>query len=508
MPFLFAWPEGIDVVLFGVFLLIGVLGVALAFSAREFALCLAAGIHAAAGALTVLAGDLITLLISWELLTFSAYAIIRRGRVPARALVRTDGSRLTGAPPSFEGSDSDRAAYRYLAAQICAAALFFVAIVLHAGQTGSTALGPLDVAAQPFMLFAVLIKTAMMPLHGWLVGSYTQAGYVGSFILSAFATKVGVYTAARTVAFSFQATPLVSYIGAVVAVVAVLFALAQHSARRLLSYHIISQVGYMLVGVGLAGAGDGSTVAVTAGLFHSVNHIIYKALLFLVVVVVADYLGHDDLRRMGGLLRSMPLLFVCGVVGAAAITGLPLTSGYASKELLKKAVGEFQSILLIVASVGTGLSFTKFIYLIFLRSPQPGRFAGDRSSNGSNALATPRMVAPASLAMVVLALLSIVIGVFPATVPGVPSHDYYNPESVVAGVLPALGALALWFFVRTRLVGRAEESAGASFGWGSLLAMARPVLVVLRGAHRIDAQFAVGIAVAGAVALSAALVFL
>ncbi len=507
MLFLLEWPGGINLVLFGVFLLIGVFGIALAFSAREFALCLAAGVHATAGALTVLAGDLITLLISWELLTFSAYAIIRRGRVPVRALVRTDEGRLSGAPLSFEGGAPDRAAYRYLAAQICAAALFFVAIVIHAGQTGSTALGAVDVAAQPFMLFAILIKTAMMPLHGWLVGSYTRAGYVGSFILSAFATKVGVYTAARTVAFSFQGTPLVSYIGAVVAVVAVLFALAQHSARRLLSYHIISQVGYMLVGVGLAGTGDGSAAAVTAGLFHSVNHIIYKALLFLVVVVVADYFGHDDLRRMGGLTRSLPLLFVCGVVGAAAITGLPFTSGYASKELLKKSAGEFQSVLLIVASVGTGLSFTKFIYLIFLRSPQPGRFAGDRSSH-SGAQGTPRMVTPASVVAIVLALLSIVLGVFPALVPGVPSYDYYNLDSVIAGVLPALGALALWFLVRTRLIGRSEEEGGAPVVWRSLLAMARPVLAVLRGAHRIDAQLAVGIAVAGAVALSVALVLL
>ena len=219
-------------------------------------------------------------------------------------------------------------------AQISAAVLFFIAIVVHA-DGGSLDVELLDPAAQPFMFFATLIKTAMMSLHGWLIGSYSRAGFIGSFILSAYGTKVGVYTAARTVAFSPGSLPVLSLIGAAVAVVAVLFALAQHSARRLLSFHIISQVGYMLVGVGLVGAGEMSGGEVsffgaTAGLFHAINHILYKALLFLVVAVVADYVGHDDLRRTGGLARKMPLVFLCGLIGACAITGLPFTSGYVS----------------------------------------------------------------------------------------------------------------------------------------------------------------------------------
>ncbi|MCG8481623.1 MAG: hypothetical protein MI724_21180, partial [Spirochaetales bacterium] len=295
MPFALAPPTGIEQALLGVYLLIGGLGVALALAVRDRPLCIAAAVHALSGVLSVLAHDLLTLLVAWELLTFSAFAIIRRGPGRALPLVHAGGSRL--GPARGSGNErAERAAYWYLAAQICAAALFFVAIVVHAGESGSLAVAPLEAPAQPFMVSAVLVKTAMMPLHGWLIGSYTRAGFLGSFILSAYATKVGVYTAAESVVFVHGALPILSTVGAVVAVCAVLFALAQHSARRLLSYHIISQVGYMLAGVGLAGTGEAG-VGITAGLFHSVNHILYKALLFLVVAVVADRVGHDDLRR-------------------------------------------------------------------------------------------------------------------------------------------------------------------------------------------------------------------
>ncbi|MFW6247952.1 MAG: proton-conducting transporter membrane subunit [bacterium] len=487
MPFAFVWPHGIERTLLAAFLLIGGLGTALALSSRELPLATAGAVHALAGAFAIAAADLVTLLISWELLTFSGYAVIRRGSAPTGSLLRIPGTPVRRSLPAFGEDVSSRAAFWYLAAQICAAALFFVALSVHIAETGSTAIATLAGPAQPFMLAAILIKTAMMPLHGWLVGSYTRAGYVGSFILSAFATKVGVYAAARTVAFSPGGLPVLSLIGAVVAVASVGFALAQHSARRLLSFHIVSQVGYMLVGVGLVG----SAAAVTAGLFHAVNHIVYKALLFLVVALAADFFGHDDLRRMGGLARRMPLVFVAALVGAAAITGVPFTSGYASKELLKKAGGELQTTLLIVASVGTALSFTKFIYLIFLRRPDDDR-PGPQSL-----LPAP----PATVALVILAGLSILIGVRPVLVPGVPAHDYYTASAIALGVFPVVLAIGLWFFVGrapARGTGRADHEPMLR----TLIARwSMGPLVTLRRAHRVDAQLALGVAVAAALGL-------
>ncbi len=495
MPFVLAVPTGLDRVLLGVYLLIGGLGIGLALAVKERPLCIAAGVHALSGALSVIAHDLLTLLVAWELLTFSAFAIIRCGPRPGLSMVYTRDLR-SGPGRTLRNEDSERAAYWYLAAQICAAALFFIAIVIHADESGSLEVGPLGAAAQPFMISAVLIKTAMMPLHGWLIGSYTRAGFLGSFVLSAYATKVGVYTAAESVVFVHHALPILSIIGAVVAVCAVLCALVQHSARRLLSYHIISQVGYMLAGVGLAGTGE-ADAGITAGLFHSVNHILYKALLFLVVAIVVDYVGHDDLRRMGRLARSMPLVFVCAVIGALSIVGLPFTSGYVSKELLKKVGGELQTTLLIVASVGTGLSFTKFIYLIFLRPAHQ-----DESVRSGRRVERIRLTPMASIALVTLSALSIGIGLFPAAVPGVPVHEFYSPQAIFSGVYPAGLALALWFLVRRRLLSLPGHEEREPFIRRMLLASVRPVRARLRVAYRIDAQIALTIATGAAVVLT------
>ncbi|MFP4331450.1 MAG: proton-conducting transporter membrane subunit [Spirochaetaceae bacterium] len=490
-------PGGIEASLLTVYLLMALLAAGASLAARELKLLLVALIHGGAAALTILASDLITLLIAWELLTLSAYAIIRLG-----------------------GRESRSAAFWYLAAQISAAALFFVAIAIHAGATGSLAVEPLIPAAAPFMLLALLIKTAMMPLHGWLVGSYTRAPLIGSFVLSAYATKVGVYTAARTLSFEALGAPLLTYIGAVMAVVAVIAALRQHSARKLLSYHIISQVGYMLAGVGLAP----ETAGVTAGLFHAVNHIIYKGLLFLVAAVAIDHFGHDDLRRMGGLSKRMPLVFLCAVVGAAAIVGVPGTSGYVSKELLKKSVGELGTILLIAASVGTALSFTKFLYLIFGRrsatapaapdnAPATAHHRATASAAGDHAAAPGRRERglPASATrpgLLALAAASILIGVLPRVVPGVPGEGYYELSSVLWGVVPAVAGGLLWFPLRPRLVraGRTRREEPALRGYLSHLFV--PILLALRGSYRIEPQRAISVAVAGLFSLVILLVYL
>ncbi len=481
MPFAVAMPSGTMLGLLIVFFGLGVFGAAATGCERSFTLTAGAVVHAFAGLLVVFAADLITLLIGWEMLTFSAYFVIR---------ARSKQLPHTG------GSNAERASFWYIAAQISAAALFFIAIVVHAAETGSLAVAPLCRQAQPVMFVAILIKTAMLPFHGWLVDGYPQAIPVASILLSVYATKVGVYTAARVLAWTPNAVPVLSYVGAVVAVVAVLLALLQRSARRLLSYHIISQVGYMLVGVGLAGVTARADAGVTAGIFHAINHIIYKALLFTVVATVMHRLGHDDLRRMGGLWRSMPLAFVCGIVGAAAISGVPFTSGYVSKELLKTASDPLPGYLLAVATIGTGLSFTKFVYLIFLR---PSRPVIDRRAS-----ADP----PVRMGMILLAVLSVLIGIVPTAVPGVPAHAYYGWSALWPGIWPLGLALVLWMLLRDLLVGGHKERPVPTPLRTILVVGSRPILLRLRLAHRLNPQIAVGIAVSAAIVATFLLVIL
>jgi multicomponent Na+:H+ antiporter subunit D len=481
VPFAVAVPSGTVLGLLVVFFGLGVFGIVATRCERSYALTAGAVVHAAAGLLVVFAADLITLLIGWELLTFSAYFIIR--------------ARSTQLPHTG-GSNAERASFWYIAAQISAAALFFVAMAVHAAETGSLAVAPLCREAQPVMFAAILIKTAMLPFHGWLVGGYPQASPVASILLSVYATKVGVYTAARVLAWTPYTVPILSYVGAVVAVAAVLLALLQRSARRLLSYHIISQVGYMLVGVGLAGVTARADAGVTAGLFHAINHIIYKALLFTVVATVMHRLGHDDLRRMGGLWRRMPLVCVCGVVGAAAISGVPFTSGYVSKELLKAASDPLPGYLLAVATVGTALSFMKFVYLIFLR---PSRAVVDHEAS-----ADP----PVRTGMVVLAVLSVLIGIVPTAVPGVPAHAYYGWPALRAGIWPLALALVLWMLLKGLLVGGHPRRRVPTPLRTIVMVGIRPILLRLRGAHRLNPQVSIGIAVSAAIVATFLLVIL
>ncbi|TVQ17982.1 MAG: hypothetical protein EA382_18250, partial [Spirochaetaceae bacterium] len=356
------------------------------------------------------------------------------------------------------------------------------------------------------IVLAVLVKTAMLPFHGWLVSSYARATPAGSVVLSVFTTKVGVLTAARLVSWSPAGIPVLTYVGAIVAVVAVVFAFQQVSARRLLAFHIVSQVGFMLVGAGLAG-GDAGSIGATAGLFHAANHIVYKALLFLVVALVANRTGHEDFRRLGGLWRRMPVVFVCAIVGSGAIAGAPFLSGYGSKELLKLAAGyTVPTYLLMIASVGTGLSFIKFSYLIFVRRPDASP-AGAEQAREESARSDPWQLGTA----IVLALLSIVLGLFPGVASGV-EHRYFSVQSLAMGVAPLFVSVGLWAVFRRRLVAgvvgsgsRAAGSRGASVRGAQmrrwLKRVVPPGLGHLDALHRMNPQVYVSLAVVVAIAL-------
>ena len=430
MPFLpffeygFCWPApGAETALLAIFALLAALTLLYALPERKPALRVAGLIHAAGGLIALTASDLIVLLLAWELATFSAFFIL------------TQSGR----------SSALRAGLRYIVTQTAAAALFFVGAAIHWNTTGSLAVAPGASAAQPFFLAAILIKTAMMPLHVWLMDAYPRASYAGSALLSVYTTKIGVFTAARIVRVSLFGQPILALIGAAVALGAVLAALRQRDARRLLSWHIVSQLGFMLAGVGLAGTGaDAEGLGTEAGLFHAVNHIVYKALLLMVAGVVGQQFGHDDLFRMGGAARKMPVTFAVGVIGAAAIVGVPPFSGYASKELLKQAADSAPVVwLLVLASVGTALSFLKFISLIFLKKPAP---ADERP------LADPCgfQLAP----MLVLAALCVVFGLKPDWIASGFEGRYYTSAGLAFGLIPVGFAGAIWFFWRRRL---AEE---------------------------------------------------
>jgi multicomponent Na+:H+ antiporter subunit D len=189
-------------------------------------------------------------------------------------------------------------------------------------------------------------------------------------------------------------------------------ALLQSDMRRLLSYHIQSQVGYMVAGVGLSGAAIGHTASkpgkyadlATAGAFgHVFNHILYKALLFMAVGVIIYRTGHEHLDDIGGLARKMPLTAVVFTVAALSIAGFPLFNGFVSKGMIIGAADkkELELLwgLLLLGGVGTFLSFIKLGYFAFVEGSYEGRV---RDANVGQ-----------SVAMVTVGGLCVLFGVFP-----------------------------------------------------------------------------------------------
>lgn len=457
--FLFRPPAGVFAAVLVAFAVIAALGLlyAVPFSSsrgggKGFMVILAT--HAAGGVLAVLAQDLLSLLVAWEMLAFSAFFAV-------------------GGNGNRAGS---RVAHEYVAYQIVAAGAFFVGAAVHYRYTGSLSIEIVHPAAQPFLLGAVAIKAAAVPVHLWLVNAYPRAPVGAAPLLSVYATKVGLYTAARLLS-----VPVLPWIGAFMAVAGVAGALMQRSARRLLSYHIVSQLGFMFAGVGLATA-----AGITAGLFHAVNNMIYKALLFMVVGAVIYRTGRERIDDLGGLAGAMPITFAVGVVASASIAGMPPLAGFASKELIKTAIGHGPvTTALTVATVGTGLSFLKLMYAIFIRRP-------DRPYGNPPSEAPPAMLLPMGL----LGTMCFVNGLFPALVVGNLPTEIYTARTVVAGLFPLAGSVLLWLAFHRRLLGGRQTSplqARVQRYTGTIVSHARSALLLL---HRANPQLYLAVVLA------------
>jgi multicomponent Na+:H+ antiporter subunit D len=428
------------------------------FQNKRKDLVIPGAIHALGGILAVCAGNLLILLVSWEVLTFSAFYLL-------------------GKPPSPKGR---RSAYQYLLMQVVSAVSFFTALVIHFHSTGSLAVGTLVSSSQPFILFAVMIKTASLPLHFWLADAYSDADPVVAPLLTGFTTKVGVLSAVRLLDFPQSGFPLFGYIGAVTAVAAVILALLQTNARKLLSYHIVSQVGFMTAAIGM-----GSPVA---GLFHLITHTLYKSLLFFTAREASVFFGHEDLGRMGSLWGKKPGLALAGILGAIAISGVPFTSGYASKEVIKLSLyGTIPYQLLWLASVGTGLSFIKFTYLIFFR-PRTGQPRELETSAPENHRGYRKWTV--SLPIFLTAGASLLIGLVPGLIVREPPKGFWNLSSLIAAVYPLLVSVGGWILLKPFFISQHRSSRlTPATRWSWMVPGARKAEKILVAAHDQDPRF-------------------
>jgi multicomponent Na+:H+ antiporter subunit D len=201
------------------------------------------------------------------------------------------------------------------------------------------------------VLPAFAVNAAVPPLHAWLTDAYPESSPAGSALLSAFVTKSAVYALARV----FPGTEGLVWAGVAMTLYGVTFAVLEDDLRRLLGYHIVSQVGYMVTGVGL-----GTPLGVSGAVAHAFCHILYKGLLFMGAGAVVTATGRQRLSELGGLGRRLPATAVLYMVGALSISGAPLLNGFVSKTLVVAAAGEagwpIARLLLLLAAVGTFLS--------------------------------------------------------------------------------------------------------------------------------------------------------
>ncbi|CCM78220.1 Na(+)/H(+) antiporter subunit D [Rhizobium mesoamericanum] len=329
------------------------------------------------GALGVLfAGDYLTLYMFWETMALaSAYLVFAQG-----------------------GGQAIGAAFRYLMVHITGGVVLLGGIVLHGLSTGSLLFAPIGAGMEAgayLILTGFLLNAAVPPLNAWLTDAYPEATVTGAVFMSAFTTKTAVYVLAR----AFPGTELLVWLGTVMALYGVVYAVLENDCRRLLAYHIVSQVGYMVAGVGI-----GTEMALNGATSHAFAHILYKGLLFMGAGAVIHATGRRKLTELGGLYKTMPLTVALYMVGAFAISAFPFFSGFVTKSMVVAAAGEdhraWVVLALTMASSGTFLhTGLKLPYFMF--------FGTDR---GLQAREPPRNML---VAMGLAAVLCIAIGVFP-----------------------------------------------------------------------------------------------
>jgi multicomponent Na+:H+ antiporter subunit D len=238
---------------------------------------------------------------------------------------------------------------RYLIVQVLSGVILLAGVLVHAHQTGSIAFNfiGLDGLASWLIFLAFGIKCGFPFLHNWLTDAYPEATPTGTVFLSAFTTKVAVYSLAR----AFPGTDLLIYIGAAMTMFPIFFAVIENDLRRVLAYSLINQIGFMVVGIGL-----GTALAINGAIAHAFNDVIFKGLLFMTMGAVLFRTGKINGSELGGLYRSMPYTTGFCIVGAASISAFPLFSGFVSKSMVMVAALEEQQpvvwLALLFASAG------------------------------------------------------------------------------------------------------------------------------------------------------------
>ena len=315
----------------------------------------------------VLSGDIFNMFIMVEILTFAAVALTAFRNTAKGAL---------------------EAAFKYLVVGSMGSTCILVGTIMLYAQVHTlnfaqlSALIPDNLNNATKLSFALLFigfgtKAFIVPFHPLAADAHGAAPASISVLISGVLTKSGIYGIIRLCYFLFQSMGLgtvqfmLVFFGCMSMFICVTMALAQHDFKRLLAFHSISQIGYVLTAVGLCTA-----LGISAGLYHAMNHTLFKGLLFLAAGAVLHQTGTTDLDRLGGLSRKMPWTTVLFLIGAFSISGIPPFNGFASKWMIYQATYEkavesgnigflLVTIIALITSVLTLASFVKVSQSVF-----------------------------------------------------------------------------------------------------------------------------------------------
>ncbi len=354
----------------------------------------------------VLSGDVFNMFVMVEILTFAAVAL---------TAFRT---KVYGAL---------EAAFKYLVVGCMGSTAILTGVImlyaqyhtLNLAQLASLIPGSMNsvtVLAFAFLYIGFSTKAFIVPFHPLAADAHGAAPASISVLISGVLTKSGIYGIVRLTYFLFQTMDLgkmqfmLVFIGSVSMFVCVTMALAQHDFKRLLAYHSISQIGYVLAAIGLSTA-----LGFSAGLYHAMNHTLFKGLLFLAAGAVLHETGTTDLDKLGGLSKKMPHTTVLFLIGAFSISGIPPFNGFASKWMVYQATYQkavesnnigfmLVTIVALITSVLTLASFVKVSQSVFF---------GQLPKEYENVKEVPFGM---RFAMGILAALCVITGLFPKLV--------------------------------------------------------------------------------------------
>ena len=372
--------------------------------------------YSGAAIAAVHAGDLFTLFIWWEATAFTSVFLILASKTQR----------------------SYKSAFRYILIQVGSGMFLLAGAILLMSETGSAEFKNFDINSLygQLIFIAFGIKAAFPLLNGWLQDSYPEASEIGTVALSTFTTKLAIFCFAK----SFAGTEILIIIGAIMTFYPIFFAVIENDLRRVLTYSLNNQLGFMIVAIGI-----GTELAINGAVAHAFAHILYKGLLFMGMGAVLYRVGTCKASELGGLFKFMPITAICTIIGAISISAFPLFSGFVAKSLIMSALGKeglvFVYFMLLFASAGV-------LHHSGIKIPFFAFFAHE------SGIKTKEAPLNMIIAMIIASTLCILIGVFPSYFYEIlPYQIQYQPYdfSHVVGQLQlltfaAFAFICLWHF--------------------------------------------------------------